>query len=55
MSRKNSSTTSNSNNITQNKIHDLIDLMFDERYEMYSFHHNSFKMVTTLSPPHKPR
>ena len=27
---------------TQKKIHELIDLMFDERYEMYSFHHNSF-------------
>jgi len=27
---------------TQNKIHELIDLMFDERYEMYSFHHNSY-------------
>jgi len=28
--------------LTQNRIHDVIDLMFDERYEMYSFQHNSY-------------
>ena len=44
MSKKNSSalSTSNSGVCTQNKIHELVDLMFDERYEMYSFHHNSY-------------
>lgn len=50
MSKKNSLTLSqtdrdnksNSGICTQNKIHELIDLMFDERYEMYSFHHNSY-------------
>ena len=28
--------------LTQEKIHDVIDLMFDDRYEMYSFQHNSY-------------
>ena len=28
--------------ITQNEIHNVIDLMFDDRYEMYSFQHNSY-------------
>ena len=27
---------------SQDKIHDLIDLMFDEQYMMFNFQHNSY-------------
>ncbi len=36
------STLDDNNLIVQENVHDLIDLMFDERYEMYSFQHNSY-------------
>ena len=36
------STLNDNNLIVQENVHDLIDLMFDERYEMYSFQHNSY-------------